>query len=55
MKTKENFPGLRFSSRKDKRVYSALCKTEVKGVSPFTWCPEAAGSAVPAGGLAAVL
>ena len=55
MKTKKNFPGLRFNSRKDKRVYFALCKREAKGTSPFEERPEAAGSAVPKGGRAAVL
>lgn len=51
MKTKKNFPGLHFNSTKDKRAYFALCEVEVKGASPFTWCPEATGPAAHAGGL----
>lgn len=50
IKTKKNFPGLHFNSTKDRRAYFALCKVEVKGASPFTQCPEAAGPAAHAGG-----
>ena len=49
MKTKKSFPGLRFNSRKDKRVYCALCRMEVKGTGQHEERPEAAGNAVPAG------